>query len=359
MSTLTSYIGPLGISPVLEDQLNRWKEGDTVVYCVLHWGLGHARRSRVIIDALIQKKVHVVIASSGLAATWLKTQYPNCTYLPLADYRIEYPYSRIVLNMIASLPHIVYAVIKEKKIIDHFVSSHQVQGIISDNRLGCYHHAVPCMYISHQIKIIHPYKFIAYMGSKVHQYFIKKFNTLWIPDTEDRNLCGYMGEVDFNHPHRYIGILSDIFPRPSITKNNTVLCILSGPEPQRSHFEKALFHVFQERRELQFILIRGSLSASEAPHLDHVNVIDLADTPTITSLLQSCPVLIARSGYTTILDTYFIDIQFIMIPTPGQTEQEYLSTYLKDDKKYSVAYQDRPDMIVEVLDEVYNRRNTV
>ena len=42
--------------------------------------------------------------------------------------------------------------------------------------------------------------------------------------------------------------------------------------------------------------------------------------------------IVCRSGYSTLMDLYILRKSALIIPTPGQTEQEYLSKYL--DGKY-------------------------
>ena len=45
------------------------------------------------------------------------------------------------------------------------------------------------------------------------------------------------------------------------------------------------------------------------------------------AILQS-RFIISRSGYSTIMDLHKLGKNAILIPTPGQTEQEYLANYL-------------------------------
>ena len=40
--------------------------------------------------------------------------------------------------------------------------------------------------------------------------------------------------------------------------------------------------------------------------------------------------MITRSGYSTIMDLVNLGVQAILIPTPGQTEQQYLADTLKN-----------------------------
>jgi UDP-N-acetylglucosamine:LPS N-acetylglucosamine transferase len=44
--------------------------------------------------------------------------------------------------------------------------------------------------------------------------------------------------------------------------------------------------------------------------------------------------VIARAGYSTIMDVCALQKKAIIIPTPGQTEQEYLAAYLHDAKRF-------------------------
>jgi UDP-N-acetylglucosamine:LPS N-acetylglucosamine transferase len=45
--------------------------------------------------------------------------------------------------------------------------------------------------------------------------------------------------------------------------------------------------------------------------------------------MAACDVIVARSGYSTIMDLAKMGKKAVFIPTPGQTEQEYLVEHLK------------------------------
>ena len=47
-------------------------------------------------------------------------------------------------------------------------------------------------------------------------------------------------------------------------------------------------------------------------------------------LLKESETIISRSGYTTIMELVSIGSSALLIPTPGQTEQEYLAEYLSE-----------------------------
>jgi UDP-N-acetylglucosamine:LPS N-acetylglucosamine transferase len=52
----------------------------------------------------------------------------------------------------------------------------------------------------------------------------------------------------------------------------------------------------------------------------------------LCSLIMSSDLIISRSGYTTVMDLAALRKKSILIPTPGQTEQEYLGEYLMQNK---------------------------
>jgi UDP-N-acetylglucosamine:LPS N-acetylglucosamine transferase len=47
-------------------------------------------------------------------------------------------------------------------------------------------------------------------------------------------------------------------------------------------------------------------------------------------MIESSDCVITRSGYTTIMELVSLNCSALIIPTPGQTEQEYLAEYLSE-----------------------------
>jgi UDP-N-acetylglucosamine:LPS N-acetylglucosamine transferase len=48
--------------------------------------------------------------------------------------------------------------------------------------------------------------------------------------------------------------------------------------------------------------------------------------------MERAEYVISRSGYSTVMDIVTVGKKSVLIPTPGQTEQEYLATYLTGKK---------------------------
>ena len=52
----------------------------------------------------------------------------------------------------------------------------------------------------------------------------------------------------------------------------------------------------------------------------------------LNELLNRSEFIVARSGYSTIMDLVNLKRNAILVPTPGQTEQEYLGRYMHENK---------------------------
>jgi UDP-N-acetylglucosamine:LPS N-acetylglucosamine transferase len=61
------------------------------------------------------------------------------------------------------------------------------------------------------------------------------------------------------------------------------------------------------------------------PHFTHYRRLD---NEQLITALQQAAMVVCRSGYSTIMDLAAINKKAILIPTPGQTEQQYLGKQL-------------------------------
>ena len=58
--------------------------------------------------------------------------------------------------------------------------------------------------------------------------------------------------------------------------------------------------------------------------------------------------VIARSGYSTVMDLARMDKRALLIPTPGQTEQEYLGRYLAG-KGWAICVRQKDFSLAQAL----------
>lgn len=294
--------------------------GRRVLFGVLNWGLGHASRSSVLIRALESSGFEVFIASDGAAGDWLQAEFPHLKYLNLPSYRISY--SRGTKQwpiLLASLPRMARIASAERQILLKWQAEYHFCGIISDNRLGFYHPNVPSIYLSHQLAP--EAAWASWLAAKAHAWYFKKFDGLWVPDKQLYPLSSRLARgINKAKP---IGILSAL-SRKELPLSIPALIVLSGPEPQRSILEaKILSQV--DALPKNCVLVRGTESSFEASDAKHLKVYHRLGSLKMSDLLAQAEVVISRSGYSSLMDYRFLGKRALLIPTPGQFEQEYLA----------------------------------
>jgi UDP-N-acetylglucosamine:LPS N-acetylglucosamine transferase len=58
-----------------------------------------------------------------------------------------------------------------------------------------------------------------------------------------------------------------------------------------------------------------------------IEVVNILDAEELNEKIEQSDIVICRSGYTSIMDLIKLRKKAILIPTPGQTEQEYLAIF--------------------------------
>ena len=311
-----------------------------VLVAPLDWGLGHATRCIPIIRELIRLDFKVILAAEGLIKELFIAEFPEIKCLHLQGYRIKYArYKSLMPFKIAlQIPSILSSIRKENKWLKHSIDSNNIDIVISDNRYGLHSKKATCIFITHQLEIRSGLGRIVNRSiQKLNYNYIRKFNQCWIPDFKE--LPGLAGSL--SHPStkpettiQYLGPLSR-FQRTEIHTEEHLLFLLSGPEPQRSIFEKILVKESKTIHQ-KIILVRGTNNSSKPADLpDNVTVYDLLPSTELSILIDKSSFVIARSGYSTVMDMIIKKKKCIFVPTPGQTEQLYLANHLM---KHQLAF---------------------
>ncbi|WP_243878532.1 glycosyltransferase [Winogradskyella pelagia] len=292
--------------------------------------MGHATRCIPIVRELLLQGFEPLIASDGEALLLLQKEFPGLASIELPSYNISYPKNgnSFKYKLLKDSPHLLSIIKKEKWIIKQLVEAGGIAGIISDNRFGVRHKAVPCVFISHQIRVLSG--ITTWFSTKFHQNIISKFDECWVPDV-DRipNLSGKLGHVeDFRFPIKYIGPLSR-FKKKNINSEYDLLVLLSGPEPQRSMLSEALLHQLHDY-EGKVCFIKGTIESKQTTtQIGSITVHNFLFGSNLENVINASEIILSRSGYTTIMDLAKLGKKAFFIPTPGQFEQEYLAEKLK------------------------------
>ena len=312
-----------------------------VLVAPLDWGLGHATRCIPIVNELLEQGFKVSIAASGAIEILLKKEFPQLNFLPLFGYNVSYSKSDIgfLWKMMLQITSINKTIRNENTWLQNIITEHKVDIVISDNRFGLYNKNVKCIFITHQLNIQTGNRFTNKIAQLINYKYINKFNECWVPDVVgENNLAGILSHPKKvpTTPIKYIGTLSR-FTKAVVEKNIDVAVILSGPEPQRTIFENIILQQ-TINSNLKIKIVRGLPSVENNLLVENKNICVENHLPkdALGLLIQSSKVVISRSGYSTVMDMAALQQAAIYVPTPGQTEQEYLAKYLAE-KKYCIA----------------------
>lgn len=313
-----------------------------VLISVLDWGLGHATRCIPIIKELKNRGYSVIIGASGAPLFLLKNEFPDLEFIIMNGYNLRYPANQrfFISRISVQLPKILLRKYQEKRQIQNFLKSRKIDLIISDNRPGVYHKSVYSVYITHQIQIKTGNKFIDKIASQIHQSVIKKFDECWVPDEEENGLSGALSHIKVEGiQQRFIGPLSRMEIHPSSIEYDYCI-ILSGPEPQRTILEAKILsqiHTLNGR----IIFIRGLPEETQLPDVpENISITNHLPAELINKTLNTSKTIISRCGYSTVMDLVKLKKSGILIPTPGQAEQEYIGEVLSYKKYFLVKSQD-------------------
>jgi UDP:flavonoid glycosyltransferase YjiC (YdhE family) len=305
-----------------------------VLVAPLDWGLGHATRCIPIIKTLLKKNGSVILAAEGKTKALLRQEFPNLPFLDLQGYNVQYSKEKwwLPFHMAGQIPKILAAIEAEQEWLQKAVKDHNITAIISDNRYGLHHKEVHSVFITHQLLIKTGLgKWMDEILQDQNYGYINRFDECWIPDVEgEDNLAGELSHPEAKPviPFHYIGPLTRFNSDGHESSNQHLLIILSGPEPQRTLLEEIILSQINDVSN-PVVLVRGLPDTNEtieAP--SHVKVYNHIAAQELEQLIRDASLVISRCGYSTVMDLVTLKKKSILIPTPGQTEQEYLAKYL-------------------------------
>lgn len=310
-----------------------------VLIAPLNWGIGHVTRSIPIILNHIQKGDTVFLASSGDAFLFLQNRFPNLNLFELPDYKIQYSNTIPVwLSVSLQSLKVFNAILKEQNLLKELQENHNFDLIISDNRYGIYHSDIPSHFICHQLNPKSPFSIFQKGVEYVHRYLCKPFDTILVPDYKNSSLSGNLSklQLEWENKIKFIGPLSQLEINQKQTNSTHVLVLLSGKEPQRSKLERQIVNQLSNCPN-SITIVGGRIDSLETTSVNAngITYFPFLNKRELESEIERASIIICRSGYSTIMDLHLLtDKRIILIPTPGQTEQEYLAESLNTKFKH-------------------------
>jgi UDP-N-acetylglucosamine transferase subunit ALG13 len=307
-----------------------------ILVAPMDWGLGHATRCIPLIRHLLGRGCEVWLAGEGRIEALLRTEFPDLPFLPLPGYNIEYGRSRwdLLGKMAMQIPKILDRIHKENDWLAEAVAEHRFDAVVSDNRYGLYHEDVYSVFVTHQLRIKAPFgSFGESVMQRFNYDFIEQFDECWVPDVAgEPSLAGALSHPDSMPavPTTYIGPLSRFHRSPEEAAPRHLLVVLSGPEPQRTILEEGLLEQLRDYTG-PVLLVRGLPgNGEERLETDNLTITNHLDTESLQKAMDEAALVVSRCGYSTVMDLAVLGKKSILVPTPGQTEQEYLATHLME-----------------------------
>jgi spore coat polysaccharide biosynthesis predicted glycosyltransferase SpsG len=320
-----------------------------ILICPLEWGLGHAARMIPLARKLQELNNNIFIGSGEEHLSLFRTELPNLSYINFPGFKPVYSrYLPQYLFLLLKTPLLLYHIIREHLCLKMIIRKYKIDIVISDNRFGLWNRKVKTVYITHMplIPLPKPLRFLEITGIYLHRAIIKKYSFCFIPDLPgELNVSGRLSHgIILPENVRYIGILSRFITSEQSYnekfedfKHNTV--ILSGPEPQRGMLKLKLAGIFK-LQDPPTIMLEGkpgdiweTVSSDNITYYNHLPLFKMKE------MISKSEKIIARSGYTTIMELISLNCSALLIPTPGQTEQEYLAEYLSGKGWFSTISQ--------------------
>lgn len=330
--------------------------------CPLDWGLGHATRLVPIIKLFIDKGANVIIGADNAPLEFLKQRFDNCSFVKLPGFEPSYPKGKnMAAKMAMQFPEMKRQAKKAHKLLQQIIDEKKIDVVVSDNRYELFSDKAHTIFITHQLNVQSSgfqKLFSPFIKWQINNY-LKKYDELWIPDFENEpKLSGRLSQFKELpvEDYSFIGPLSrfDIQDVKPQEKRYDLLIILSGPEPQRTVFEQKLEKQLSGKKfKVAFLL--GQPSGQETKTKQNITKIPHLNDRDFANIIMSSDLIVSRPGYSTLMDLVVFGKNAIFVPTPGQTEQEYLAKTLKEKANYYFQEQDKLD-IEKAIEESANHK---
>jgi predicted glycosyltransferase len=303
-----------------------------IVISPLNWGFGHAGRMIPVAQRLQEMGHEVIFCADAGLIPMIKQEVPGIGIVEVKGINMHY--SRLMPQYVAVLlqvPSTIIASVKEHRELRKIVRNIQPDIVISDNRFGFFNRNVFCVYVTHMIRIPFPgpFRFLEFIGIILHRLIINRYDMCLIPDMPGvENLSGRLSHLK-KIPSKavYAGLLSRFAGREAgkAGKEPYACLILSGPEPQRTIFLQKMVRA-AERNKTKLIVLSGEKICCTFNE-NYVKSVIGQPSSVLQEYIINAGIVICRSGYTSLMELLSLSRGAVIIPTPGQTEQEYLGRY--------------------------------
>ncbi|MBL7931118.1 MAG: glycosyltransferase [Bacteroidia bacterium] len=260
---------------------------------------------------------------------FFREYFPDLEQKQVSSYNISYSKKLpLWIKIFLQWPSINTTIKKERKELNKIIVEKGIDIVISDNRFGLHSKKIKSVFVTHQLNLKTPV--FKGFSNWLNRKYIHRFDEVWVPDYEEKvkRLSGELSDSSkINIPVKYIGPKTALEIADAITDKKEefdYLFLLSGPEPQRTILENIIFG-FATKTKKKLAIVRGT-SEPGPRNIGNAEVFDFVTGNVLKDLIVNSETVICRSGYSTLMDVHLLNKnKLVLIPTPGQTEQEYLA----------------------------------
>ncbi|MET0067685.1 MAG: glycosyltransferase [Candidatus Thiodiazotropha sp.] len=322
------------------------------LFAISSLGLGHATRSLVVVREFLRRDYSLTLVSHGNALRFLRQELGDDEQVEFRELP-DYPplergvgwrlYAYLLLDLLRTWGLIR----REHRAVESMAADYDF--IFSDGRYGFYSRWTPSFILTHQVAFIPPkgLREASWLTEHVNVSALRKFDCVFIPDfpCPSLNLAGHLAHTLYLHRccHRYVGILSS-YRHIALEQDIDYLFVISGYLLE--HKQGFIHDLLEQAAELpgRKVFVLGAASEDARRYdpwrREDLEIHAIASGELRQSLFSRARCVISRAGYTTVMDLVEHGKRGLLIPTPNQTEQEYLAYYLSSHGYFATRNQD-------------------
>ncbi|MEO9534060.1 MAG: glycosyltransferase [Crocinitomicaceae bacterium] len=287
----------------------------TIIVAPLDWGMGHLTRCSVLIRQLLLAENKIVFAGTDFQCNWILCEFPSVNCEIIEGYKVTLDSEKSTYwQMIAQSAKMSKVMRFESQKAEELSQKYNADVIISDNRYAFRSKLTQNILLTHQLSP--PVPLFRKAVTKRIQNWANEFDFCWIPDNNESPFCKDLNEVQLKIPLTYIGRLSR-FNKITAAEKFDFCFIASGPSPQIEKFSEMVSNLLNHHHQKYVLVVPVDMGL---PH----QVVN-PSTEKLNELICQSSKVIARAGYTTMMELSELNKLSILVPTPGQYEQEFLA----------------------------------
>ncbi len=284
----------------------------------LDWGWGHVSRCIGLIDRLKKQGNEMLVAGTSAQQEVFQQYFPNLECVDHAGYGFRFGgKGHFALDLLKDARRLSQRARQEQNEVDDLVEEYAIDLVISDHRYGFRSSIVPSIFVTHQLNL--PVRWWEKAGQRRHVNFMKAFSQVWVMDRAQNRLAGKLSEPIDGLSTSYIGLFSRFARYGSTGSSGSTVAIISGPQVYGQQFLNSVV----EQYPGVTVICDESLACPDSTQRISGNWLRQ------DQVILSASKIISRSGYSTLMDLEELGIEAILVPTPGQSEQQYFARRYK------------------------------